>query len=233
MDSLNAFLEGLFLFGTVSLKGSASDPRTPGGNPALLEWGSPLVGPHPPERRVSGAGRSALSFAFPLATRKSLPNWAQKKRSPTARPRGHPAENSASARGPRLGRPRRQLYGFFNLLVSGQCKTAPTKDPGGRPLRSPPPRNAGFSGPRWWQFHFLLTAHPKNTVRMNPRAGSSWGGRGVRGPGEPGEGTSPPSKNHGHYGKKVHEKPRVGRSRAARRGPRAPSGRRRGRRVCA
>lgn len=98
MDSLNAFWEGLFLSGMVSLKGSASDPRTPGGNPALLEWGSPPVGSHPPEWRVSGAGRSALSFVFPLATRKSLPSWAQKKRSPTARPRGHPAENSACAR---------------------------------------------------------------------------------------------------------------------------------------
>lgn len=126
IHSLNAFFEGLFLSGMVSLKSSASDPRTPGGNPAPLEWGSPPVGPHPPERRVSGARRSALSFVFPLATRKSLPSWAQKKRSPTARTRRTDTlQKTLLVRGPRLGRLRRQLYGFFNVLVSGQCKTAP------------------------------------------------------------------------------------------------------------
>lgn len=103
------------------------------------------------------------------------------------------------------------------MLVSGHSKTAPKTRANG-PLK---PMTMRRQLPRTMlvAVHFLLTSHsnPKNTVHVNPTAGSPRGGRGAQGPGSAQRGTSPPLRppplRPVIYGKKVQKEkpaPRVG-----------------------
>lgn len=136
----------------------------------------------PPPSRAAGFWSSALCSFFRLSpgnAQISPQLGSEETIADRSSRRTDTLQKTLLVRGPRLGRPRRQLYGFFNVLVSGQCKTAPK-------TRADAPSEARYRatpGPRDRAVALPLLAHraPQEHGANGPYSGELVGRSGCAG----------------------------------------------------